>query len=427
MYIIYKTLEKKYEIQKEKDRYQQILNLSSDGVYIINLDGKLIECSEPGISMLGYTKEELQTMSIYDFNPIYTQEMHKDILEKMEDINYVLKTKHKRKDGSIFDVQITARLMIFNEKSYIYASARDISKEKTFEEKLQKERDFAFSIVNNSSMILLTNGKEIEFANKALLTFFDCNDKNEFKDKYKCICYEFIEDKRYFYLENDEDKNEWVERLLKLPLDKRMVCIKSVLNSELKVFSIFAIKHEKNSYLINLTDISEQMAKQLILENKVIHDKLTNAYSREYFDISNQAIIAENMKINKKTAIAMFDLDDFKQVNDTYGHDVGDAVLVELVKVIKKNSRDDDVLIRWGGEEFIIILAIKNKNDLYRILENYRKTIENYTFTEELSITCSLGGAIYKYSENIHETIKRADNRLYKSKNNGKNCITLKD
>lgn len=427
LFLIYNILEKKAYFKKEQERYKNILELASDGVYILNLNAELIECSQAALNMLGYTKEELYKMSIFDWSPSFNEQKHTEILNKLKTGMVSFETQHQRKDRSLFYVQINAKLIHYHNENYIYASARDITKEKEFEKKIESERDFAFSIVNNSSMVLLSDGEELEFVNKSLLEFFSCTDIVEFKDKYKCICHEFIRDDRYFHLGKVKNEKRWIEELLQIVEKERVVSIISKKTGERKIFSIYVIKHGENSYLLNFTDISGQMLQQHILENKIIHDKLTNAYNREYFDIIHETIIDNNKKIYKKTAITMVDIDDFKEVNDNHGHDIGDEVLIDLVRIIKNNFRDDDILIRWGGEEFVIILAIKNEKDFFRILESYRKIIEKHVFIKNLKITCSFGGAIYHDNENITATIKKADIKLYESKRNGKNQVTIEN
>ena len=118
----------------------------------------------------------------------------------------------------------------------------------------------------------------------------------------------------------------------------------------------------------------------------------------------------------------MLDIDYFKKVNDSYGHNIGDEVLKDFVKILKQNSRiENDILIRWGGEEFLMILSIKNENLLFNIVEKYRKAVENHTFKEINKITCSIGASIHNESNKIYDSIKEADIALYEAKNSGRN------
>ena len=128
-----------------------------------------------------------------------------------------------------------------------------------------------------------------------------------------------------------------------------------------------------------------------------------------------------------KLAIALLDIDHFKLVNDTYGRDVGDEVLIHFVKTVKKFSREEDIFIRWGGEEFILILKVKSKKSLEKALEHLRKIIEIQEFPTIGKKTCSIGGTLYKSAEDIYATIKRADEAVYEEKNNGRNQVVIKE
>jgi diguanylate cyclase (GGDEF)-like protein len=103
----------------------------------------------------------------------------------------------------------------------------------------------------------------------------------------------------------------------------------------------------------------------MILKKKILHDKLTNAYNREFFDQNYKKFISEYSTSNSKLAIAMLDIDHFKLVNDNYGHDIGDQVLIQFVDTLHKNSRKNDILVRWGGEEFIMILKIDEVSNIF--------------------------------------------------------------
>ena len=121
----------------------------------------------------------------------------------------------------------------------------------------------------------------------------------------------------------------------------------------------------------------------------------------------------------------MLDIDFFKKVNDTYGHDVGDSVLIELVQEIKHYSRKNDILIRWGGEEFLLMLQVESSYDLTKALEHIRTVISYHHFEHIDKLTCSIGGSLYNEREDISETIKRADISLYNAKESGRNKVVI--
>ena len=196
-------------------------------------------------------------------------------------------------------------------------------------------------------------------------------------------------------------------------------------DSKQYIFSVNVNKFDEDNMIISFTDISQTIFENIYLEEKILHDKLTNAYSREYFDRNYQKFIYECIENNTKLALALLDIDYFKKVNDTYGHDIGDEVLIKFVEKIQNNLRKNDILIRWGGEEFILILQLESQKDLEKKLEYLRKVIEIEFFPKINNITCSIGGTIYQDNENILKTIKRADEAVYKAKAAGRNKVLI--
>lgn len=160
-----------------------------------------------------------------------------------------------------------------------------------------------------------------------------------------------------------------------------------------------------------------------ILNKAAYYDQLTGAYTRYHF-------LKTLKNLNFDTfGIAIFDLDDFKLINDTYGHNCGDYILNEMVNIIRKNHHYDINITRWGGEEFIILFTTPiEKKDIFNELEIIRKTIENNNFIFEknlIKITITLGACIANKNDDIYDIIKRIDDNLYKGKSNGKNCVIL--
>lgn len=160
---------------------------------------------------------------------------------------------------------------------------------------------------------------------------------------------------------------------------------------------------------------------RLQMEESAIRDSLTGVYNRKVM----AKLVDENKKfINTENdiSIIMFDLDYFKKVNDTYGHDVGDQVLVGICQYIPTLLAEEDILIRWGGEEFIIVVN-RNLEKTSEVAEQIRKGIEE---NEKLPIkvTVSMGVAQYK-KDNYEHTVKAADEALYRAKGLGRNRVEL--
>lgn len=280
-------------------------------------------------------------------------------------------------------------------------------------------------IDNLDEMVILANNEKIGYANKKFLDFFGFDNINDFNKEEKNIYTYFEEGEDFFNLEKIKNYNNWLNELIKLSSSEKIVKVKSK-NGIYSIFNLAINSFYNSLYSISFQNITLSYESKMILNEKLIHDKLSNAYNREYFEVNYQKLINKTQEDKLKFAICVVDIDFFKKVNDTYGHNIGDSVLKNLVQLIFHSSRKEDILIRWGGEEFLLLLKIDNMESLSTALEHIRKSIEENDFEFVGSLTCSFGATIYKKDENIDLTINRADEALYEAKRTGRNKVIVK-
>jgi diguanylate cyclase (GGDEF)-like protein len=158
-------------------------------------------------------------------------------------------------------------------------------------------------------------------------------------------------------------------------------------------------------------------------------DPLTEIGNRRYGEMQLDIRQLELERHKWPYAFFIMDIDLFKKVNDTYGHDIGDKVLRMVAQTINRNCRAYDLVVRWGGEEFIGILRNVDEGRLHILLEKFRLLIaESFLMLEngeKLAVTASFGGVLVDQAMNIETIYKIADDNLYKSKKSGRNKITL--
>ncbi len=182
------------------------------------------------------------------------------------------------------------------------------------------------------------------------------------------------------------------------------------------------LKEEGNK----ISKINEELlASKSKLEEVASLDFLTQIYNRNKFESFLEYEIKKHARYeNEIFSLLILDLDFFKEVNDTYGHLKGDYVLQEFARILKLSSRDSDLVARWGGEEFIILLPLTNIDEAILVAEKVRASIESHDF-DNIKITCSVGIA----QSHIHDTkdtvFKRADKALYKAKELGRNRVEI--
>ncbi|MGL1958781.1 MAG: GGDEF domain-containing protein [Colwellia sp.] len=156
-------------------------------------------------------------------------------------------------------------------------------------------------------------------------------------------------------------------------------------------------------------------------------DNLTGALNRQGIEESIERGVLAWESENKPLSIIMLDIDHFKNVNDTYGHDVGDKVLKLISKAIKKNIRYTDSFARWGGEEFVLVCCDTSIDDAGLIAENLRERITRTVLIDDIKVTASFGVSSVQCSDSVDDLFKRADEALYNAKNSGRNNVKIKD
>ncbi len=273
------------------------------------------------------------------------------------------------------------------------------------------------------SILLIMNKDEILEVNKKFLDFFGYASLAVFKLHYRYISEKFLDDERCFHIKNIENKRDWIEKLASIDAKDKIVSMMDK-NGDVCYFSIQENTMEDN-YLLELSDISDTMKEKFRFIDKAYTDSLTGAYNREYFNANSEAIINSTHN-GLHLGIIFCDIDLFKNVNDTYGHGVGDEVLKKMVKIMRKTVRSNDIIIRWGGEEFVILLYVESLNVLVKIANNIREAIAAEMFENAGKLTCSFGLSGYHKGEDIQKAIKRADEALYDAKESGRNRVKFK-
>lgn len=190
-----------------------------------------------------------------------------------------------------------------------------------------------------------------------------------------------------------------------------------------------AISYDKHLSLWLLNDISKQKTLEDELKHKVNHDYLTGLNSRDWF--MNQALIELNRanRFSSPLSLLMLDIDFFKAVNDTHGHQVGDIALKSVADIAKSTLRDFDICARLGGEEFAVLLPETNKSQAYEVAERLRLAIENSKVPLPsgglpLTMTISIGvSSMTSKDDNIDVLISKADKALYEAKKTGRNKV----
>ncbi len=434
----------KEDLKKTEYRYWTIFNLSPVGIMVIDETGKIIDVNRKFTEMKGYSKEELIGNNLFDLiiepeNELLARENIKKVIAG-ETINQDV-IGYNRSGKKVYINILEAGIDIDNNKRGIISLQTDITEKKEAEEKLKKQHKAIKEL--HKTAILLNESKRLdEILN---ITIKSAENILDFK-----LCDISLVEGDYFVVRASSDASG--NNLQRVPLGQGLVGktystgksyiindlyssdeailnnkkLKSAISIPMKKFGVFqAVSTDKNAYQENDLEMAELLISHLItaieelthrqdLEYKSYHDDLTGIYNRRYFKESLAEI--ESKKLFP-VSIIMADLNGLKIINDSYGSDSGDKLLIRTARKIKEAIRSGDLLARIGGDEFAIILTETDQNEASKI---YRKIKQKCKETSEDKIPISLGMGTATITmcsnQSLEQIVKEAENKMYQNK-----------
>ncbi|HFS82751.1 MAG TPA: GGDEF domain-containing protein [Epsilonproteobacteria bacterium] len=264
-------------------------------------------------------------------------------------------------------------------------------------------------IDSQNNLLLITYHNRIEYANRKLLDYFDLKDIQTIKGKafdempLASLSFESFDD-LYLYTKDREQE---------IGIGKDTFLAKATLL-------------EKTHKLFTFSNVTHLSSLNRLLKSNINHDPLTGIYRKHYSD----KILREELQKQSRFALVMLDIDNFKHINDTYGHMTGDKALKELTALIQKELNRNDIFARWGGEEFLILLRTFKKEESLKEeslkkVKSIRASIAEHLFSAIGHMTASFGLALPRHSDSAETLFERADQALYLAKDQGKNRVVF--
>jgi len=288
---------------------------------------------------------------------------------------------------------------------------------------IRKQKIYYKDILDSSTNIIIINDrKNIVDVNDAFFKYFEeYTSLEDFKKTHRCICDFFEEEKGY--LKSNMDGVHWINYLLEKENESNIIKVK--INAQEYYFKVSAstIVYNLDLFSVVLSDITEQEKYKKSLEKLTITDPLTKIGNRRHYEQKIEEEIQRANRYKRSLSLLMFDIDYFKKVNDTYGHDIGDVVLREYTSLVKSLVRNEDIFCRVGGEEFMLILPDTDMKSSYIIAEKLRKAIVG--FECEVRVTMSFGLVGHQKDEKSDDIYTRVDSALYEAKNSGRNKVIV--
>jgi diguanylate cyclase (GGDEF)-like protein/PAS domain S-box-containing protein len=312
---------------------------------------------------------------------------------------------------------------------YIYGYINDISALMEAEQKLRENNKYIQTVLDtiaDPTIVINISDYEVVFCNEAARSLYA--DTTQLSSYGKCYQMTHLLDTTC----NGHDSTCPIDMLLKRKKTTR-VTHRHISKEgrpfyvEVAATPIFDAKGTIVQIIESHHDITHHVTDKAELKTLAQTDTLTGTFNRSKFDELLDDFITQakgNTHYFGSIGLIMFDIDHFKKINDAYGHDVGDSVLVELTQLIKKRIRKDDLLVRWGGEEFIVLIPNSELNILHTIAENLRKSVQLHPLKHVGILTCSFGVSDLQKHDTKQTILKRVDEALYASKEAGRNRVT---
>jgi len=220
--------------------------------------------------------------------------------------------------------------------------------------------------------------------------------------------------------------------------EKSEICVLALSSNQDEEINALFLKQGANDYIkkpfskeefsCRINNSIEALENIQEVTNHANRDYLTGLYNRRYFFDAMSEYTESLHENHEKFAVAMIDIDNFKNINDAYGHDVGDKIIVTLSEILRTSTNHRDIVARFGGEEFCLVLKNINRYSAPEILERIRQEVASFQFEigkgETLHVTISIGAAMHE-ENSLEESISQADMMLYQAKNSGKNRLVF--
>ena len=363
-------------------------------------------------------------------------EMSKAIKKIKPDQQIIITTAHSETSHCMeaIDLQISSYLLKPVDKNILIRKILEIARTQKLNDEVAVKQALMEEIANLQSNLLVVYdaSEQIIFANTAFLNFFNLKNIEQFPEKIGLLRNTFIQ-KEDLYFYNDAATKHWTQEIEQLDEQKRLISMAghqlhadhvNKLSSSPKTFLVnikqVAISNHKICTFSEITGITE---KQKEFEIKAFIDELTKIPNRAKFNQVISKEVERYHRYKQELSFIIFDIDHFKRFNDIYGHQFGDEILRELAHLVEKRVRTNDLLARWGGEEFAIILVNTQITVANSYAEEIRQSIQEHHFIDDLRLTCSFGVTSIHNDDDISSLLKRADKALYQAKSLGRNTV----
>lgn len=354
-------------------------------------------------------------------------EMSEKIREKNPNIPIIVTTGHNEEDLFLRSIDIGIDKYIKKPINFaeLIQVVKKISASIIHEKQMEHQNQFLREVMDlNPNFVMTTDGHRCTYLNESFKKFLGCTSVDDYIETYGNINGVLVHQEGSFY--SEKPVQEWIRETIRDNYHNRMVMLKSMKSQE-NTSCLLNIRPvpEKEEWLLSFTDVTSLEQEKQVYRMLSQQDPLTKIYNRKKFFEEVEKELERISRYGQQLSMLIFDVDYFKTVNDKFGHQLGDRVLIELTDIVRKNIRKTDVFARYGGEEFVLLMPGTDLNGATEKAESIREAISSNSFEKCGQITCSFGVAGYKNGDTADSFVQKADIALYKAKGTGRNNVQI--
>lgn len=322
------------------------------------------------------------------------------------------------------DLQVDGYMLKPVDKKQLESKINQFSKNIFWNKHHHEQQLMLQQILNHQSNItILTDFKTIKFASHSFWKMLSLQDKEIFFEIYPTFLDIFIAHEHYIH---GNTSDEFLKKYFESDADMRLVSIVGENGPTAFFINLDEIIETKEElFVITLTDISSLQTSRLDALHRASHDKLTKIPNRSALEKVLERELLRTKRYGRPSCMALLDIDRFKLVNDSFGHLIGDEILILFAKKIHSILRGTDTFARWGGEEFVILMSETHIQDAQKVCETVRKHIEKLMHPIAGNVTLSIGVTEMTSNDTSQSIFTRCDKALYTAKTNGRNRVEL--
>ncbi|MFA7348464.1 MAG: diguanylate cyclase [Desulfurivibrionaceae bacterium] len=428
-------------LKRSEASLQDFLDNANDLIQILDLKGRFLYVNRAWQLALGYNEAEIGSLSIHDILHKDFQESSSGLFGSTSRISQIIghELVFVAKNGKVIIVEGNITTQMEEGASVaVRGIFRDITKRKRLEEQFLEQKNITEKMIKFSAVpiFVLDKNHVVTNWNKACEKMTGITAQRVvgtsdhwrafYPSKRSCLA-DLVLDGAYdsfprFYeafatstfLHDGVRSEGWFDNV---GGERRYLVFDAV--------PIYNRAKELVAVIETLQDIGERKKLEEELGRLATTDALTGLCNRHRCNELLQQEVARARRYHTPLSLIMFDLDYFKNINDTYGHAVGDQVLQAVADVIRKNVRTTDWVGRWGGEEFMVLCPEATEKDAVSTAEKLRALVESHTFETVKTITLSCGVTRFKAPDSVDAFVRRADDGLYRAKDKGRNIVEI--